>query len=129
MQNVFDRVCRHFDIDSKLKLGIAPKKVNLNSNSKLLPRPEVVYHPHIGKLFSFYGKSHGLTVILSGVEPKGEDDGLFIFGPIDGVSYIYEYVHDDGQNHLYNIGCPWLTEIKVKTANSVDESEDSSGSS
>ena len=128
MQNVFDRVCRHFDIDSKLKLKIAPGKLPISS-LKLLPRPEVVYYPHIGKLFSFYGKSHGLTVILSGVEPKGEDDGLSTFGPIDGFSYMYEYVHDDGQYHVYNVGCPWLTEIKVKTVNSGDESEDSSGTS
>jgi hypothetical protein len=126
MQNLFDRVCKHLDIDSKLKLKIPPGKLSLPNLQ--FPRPELVYFPDLGKVISLHPKRHGFITILHDVEYKDQDDGLYIFGPIYG-SWTYEYQFDDGRNFMYPLSSPWLSELKVKIVLRQDESQDTTSAS
>jgi hypothetical protein len=116
MQNVFDRVSRHLDIDSKLKLKIVPRKLSSELISNLdskFPRANLVYLVDTGKILNLVTKNHGFIGVLHGLKLDGEDDGLQMFVPHE-EKWVYEFVFDNGKVHSYVLGCEWVTDLKLK---------------
>jgi hypothetical protein len=74
MDNLLYRVTPYFDIDTKLKLGITPKKLPLSVISNLeskFPRPEVVYLTEHKKVFNFVLAHLGRIIVLANIGYQG----------------------------------------------------------
>lgn len=129
MQSVFERVGRYLDLDSRIKLGITPRRLPPGIISNLetkFPRPVMVYIPSTKTLFNFKLK---LMRILRPLSLDYMDDSDLAMFNILGENWSYEIISEEGSVYIEPMNTPWCTELKIKIAESIDEGEDSGGTS
>jgi len=124
MDNLFYRVIPHLDIDSKLKLGITPKKLPSGVISNLeskFPRPQVVYLTNHRKVFNFVLAYMQKYIVMTNIDYQGVNNDFHWFYS-DNVEYgVYE------RAYFYiapKQGRLWITELKPKFVDDIDEGED-----
>jgi len=119
MDNLFYRVTPHFDIDTKLKLGITPKKIPLSVISNLdskFPRPEVVYLSNHKKIFNFVLAYLERHIVMANIEYHGLHNGYHWFYSEDLSYGVYDkmffYISQtEGKN--------WVTDLKLKFEDNI----------
>jgi len=124
---LLERVGRYLDIDSRIKLGLTPRRLDPGIISNLetkFPRPTLVYLTDTKTLFNFNLKS---VRILRPLTLDYLDDDLAMFN-ISGENWSYEIIGEDGGVYIEPMDTPWCTELKIKIVDSRDEGEDSTGS-
>jgi len=125
MDNLFYRVIPHLDIDSKLKLGITPKKLPSGVISNLeskVPRPQVVYLTKHRKIFNFVlVANYGKYIVMGNIGYQGIYNDFHWF-----FSENMEYgVYERGYFYIApNEGRHWVTELKPRFVDDIDEGED-----
>lgn len=89
MDNLFHRVSQYLDIDSRVKLKIAPRKLSpevISNFSSKFPRPQLVYLKDSLKLINFVMASAGKHVIVSNLSYYGK-------------YHDYYWFHSDNMNY------------------------------
>jgi hypothetical protein len=129
MENIFQKVGQHFDLDLRIKLSLTPRRLPSEIISNLetkFPRPTLVYLPSTKTLFNFNLKS--VRILRPLTLDYLDDEDLSMFN-ISCENWSYEIVGEDGSVYIEPMDTPWCTELKIKIVNSRDESEDSGSSS
>lgn len=129
MQNLFESICPYLDLDSRIKLGITPRKLPQEIISNLeakFPRPVMVYLPSTKTLFNFNLKL--MRILRPLTLDYLDDSGLAMFN-ILGEDWSYEIISEEGSVYIEPMSNPWCTELKIKIVDPLDESEDSGGTS
>jgi hypothetical protein len=115
-QNVIRKIIDVLDIDTRLQLGLLPRRLDVSPYEHLLPRPEYIYHAYSKTLFQFGVSGHVIYTPISVHE--------FGYGTIFNL-YCKEYLA-----HVYgNCGCyylhvrpeMWMTKLKVKMIHKQNE--------
>lgn len=114
MDNLFTRVSQYFDIDSRLKLKIPPRKLSpevISNFSSKFTRPQVVYLKNSLKLINFVLAHAGRHVIISNLSYFGEYHDYYWFHSDDMNYEVYShesvYTSPTSDKH-------WVTELKPK---------------
>lgn len=110
---LLERVGRYLDIDSRIKLGLTPRRLDPGIISNLetkFPRPTLVYLSSAKTLFNFNLKS---VRILKPLTLDYLDDDLAMFN-ILGENWSYEIIGEDGSMYIEPMDTPWCTELKIK---------------
>ena len=114
MDNLFHRVSQHFDIDSRLKLKMPPRKLTSDLISNLeskFPRPQYIYLKNQRKIINFTLAHARKYIILSNVRYNGMYYDYHWFYSDELVYEIYDdnyvYVAPTEDKH-------WVTELKPK---------------
>jgi hypothetical protein len=130
MDNVTHKVFSFLDLNSRIELGLTPRKlpheVISNLESKF-PRPQLVYLLDSNLLLNFTLISKGAFGILHGVTLTNEEDERTVFDPVDDI-WVYEAVCECGSVFVRPMSHSWVTDIKVKVIEDLDEDKDSTGS-
>jgi len=125
MDNLFYRVIPHLDIDSKLKLGITPKKLPSGVISNLeskFPRPQVVYLTTHRKIFNFHLAHFDKYIVIANVDYQGVYGDTAHWFYSEDIEYgVYErayfFIYPNDIKH-------WVTDLKLKFVDDIDEGED-----
>jgi hypothetical protein len=125
MENIFQKVGRYLDLDSRIKLGLTPRRLSTSNLETKFPRPVMVYLSDTKTLFNFNLK---FMRILRPLTLDYLDDNLAMFN-ILGENWSYEIVSEDGSVYIEPMSTPWCTELKIKIVKSEDEGEDSTSTS
>ena len=129
MDNVTHRVFSILDLNSRIELGLTPRKLPHEVISNLepkFPRPQLVYLSDRNLILNFVLISEGALGILHGVTLTSEEDELMVFDPVDDI-WVYEAVCDCGSVFTKPMDHSWVTKIKVKVIEDLDEDKDSTG--
>jgi hypothetical protein len=112
-QNVFHKVVEYLDIDTRRKIGFAPRKIDASLYEHLLPRPAHVYHTFSRTLFSFEKTDWDTGHIVSSPISKHdfEDKTMFNLSCSEYLAHIYG---NCGCYYLLVRRNPWMTKLKVK---------------
>lgn len=129
MDNVTHKVFSFLDLNSRIELGLTPRKLPHEVISNLepkFPRPQLVYLSDRNLILNFVLISEGALGILHGVTLTSEEDELMVFDPVDDI-WVYEAVCDCGSVFTKPMDHSWVTKIKVKVIEDLDEDKDSTG--
>lgn len=130
MDNVTHKVFSFLDLNSRIELGLTPRKLSHEVISNLeskFPRPQLVYLPDCNLILNFILIYDGAFGILHGVTLTSEEDELMVFDPVDDV-WIYEAICECGSVFVRPMEHSWVTGIKVKVIEDLDEDKDSTSS-
>lgn len=107
---LLERVGQYLDLDSRIKLGLTPRRLGPSNLESKFPRPILVYLSDTKTLFNFNLKS---VRILRPLTLDYLDDNLAMFN-ILGENWSYEIIDEDGSVHIEPMDTPWCTELKIK---------------
>lgn len=132
-QRVIDKVFDKLDLNSRIELGLRPRKIPPEVISNLeskFPRPELVYLPKSKLLINFHMKYFG-HILSRPLELDWRSDDLEDFTMFNMYSkeYISEFVCDCGSCLTIVRTQPWITDLKVKIVDENNESKNPGGSS
>ena len=124
-RSVIDKVCDHLDLNSRIELGLPPRRLSRGVISNLqskFPRPELVYIQDSKTLLNFHLKFVGL-IISKPINLDYLEDDLTVFNGFS-KEYICEVICDCGNFTTIVRSDPWITELKVKIIETEYEGED-----
>ena len=124
-RSVIDKVCDHLDLNSRIELGLTPRRLSRGVISNLqskFPRPELVYIQDSKTLLNFHLKFVGL-IISKPINLDYLEDDLTVFNGFS-KEYICEVICDCGNFTTIVRSDPWITELKVKIIETEYEGED-----
>lgn len=114
MDNLFHKVSQYFDIDSRLKLKIPPRRLSpevISNFSSKFPRPQVVYLESSLKIINFFMASVGKHIIINNLSYHGMYHDYYWFHSDDMSYEVYSeqsiYSSPTEDKH-------WVTELKPK---------------
>lgn len=123
-ENVKQRVIDLLDIETRVNLGLPPRKLNTKSFEWMMPRPYYVYHKSTQKLFSFEYIGYTVSSPVS-IHQIGE---ISIFN-LYYREYLLHVYNACGCFYLQVIRTPWTTNLKVKCIGTEYEDENSQSAS
>jgi hypothetical protein len=115
---VMEKICDHLDLNSRIELGLKPRKIPPEVISNLepkFPRPEIVYLSESKLLINFHFKYFGHVlsrpVDLDWIPTDPDEVAIF---NMHCKEYITELICDCGQCMVLVRDQPWITELNVK---------------
>jgi hypothetical protein len=117
-QRVIDKVFDNLDLNSRIELGLEPRRISPEIISNLeskFPRPELVYLSESKLLINFHMKffGHVLSRPLD-LDWRSDDPEDFTMFNMYGKEYIAELICDCGQCMVLVRDQPWITDLNVK---------------
>jgi hypothetical protein len=117
-QNVRYRVIEYLDIDTRVRVGIVPRKLDVTQFEWMFPRPPYVYHMGTHKLFVFermeygYGYSIASPVSMHEISEDTFGNEATIFNLYCREFLLHMFRSSGYILHVKRI--PWMTNLKVK---------------
>lgn len=112
-EHIRNKILDSFDIDTRLKLGLPPRQLNVESFEWMMPRYTLIYHTHRKTLFRFEPDGHLICVPIRC--DRYEDGTIFNLMSQEYLAHAYGSC---GCYILKVLNLPFVTELKVKFVDS-----------
>lgn len=127
-QNAIHKIIDFLDTDTRRKIGVAPRKIDSSLYEHLLPRPLNVYHTFSRTLFSFEKTNWDTGYTVSSPVSIHDFDDKIMFN-LSCVEYLVHIYGNCGCYYLLVKRNPWMTKLKVKMVDKINEVENPKGTS